>query len=68
DGKHLKRRGGRRRTSMIYAVGETLIDMIFDQMRPTGAKVGGSAVNSAVSLGRFGDFLSLLVKKNFLQV
>jgi len=37
---------------MIYAIGETLLDIIFTNNEPTTAKPGGSALNSSVSLGR----------------
>lgn len=39
---------------MIYTLGETVIDMIFKGMQPQSAKVGGSALNTSVSLGRLG--------------
>jgi fructokinase len=39
----------------IFAIGETVYDIIFDQeSRPVAAKPGGSMLNSAVSLGRCG--------------
>lgn len=39
---------------MIYTLGETVIDVIFKGMQPQSAKVGGSALNTSVSLGRLG--------------
>lgn len=38
----------------IYTVGETTYDIIFRSGKPTGAVVGGSMLNTAVSLGRLG--------------
>lgn len=38
----------------IYAVGETTYDIIFRNGQPTGAIVGGSVLNTAVTLGRLG--------------
>ncbi len=40
---------------MIYTIGETVIDLIFKTMQPQAAKVGGSALNTSVSLGRLGN-------------
>lgn len=45
---------------MIYTIGETVIDMIFKDMQPCAAKVGGSALNTSVSLGRLGDKVSFI--------
>jgi fructokinase len=36
----------------IYAIGETLLDIIFSDGKPQTAKAGGSMLNSVVSLGR----------------
>jgi fructokinase len=36
----------------IYAIGETLLDIIFSDGQPQTAKAGGSMLNSVVSLGR----------------
>jgi fructokinase len=36
----------------IYAIGETLLDIIFRDGKPQTAKAGGSMLNSVVSLGR----------------
>ena len=38
----------------IYCIGETVLDVIFRNNVPIGAKPGGSMLNSAVSLGRAG--------------
>lgn len=38
----------------IYAVGETVFDIIFRDFQPQAAKPGGSAFNSLISLGRLG--------------
>lgn len=38
----------------IYAIGETIYDIIFRENQPRAAKPGGSMLNSAVSLGRCG--------------
>jgi fructokinase len=37
---------------IIYAIGETLLDIIFRNNQPQAAKAGGAMLNSAVSLGR----------------
>lgn len=47
--------------SMIYAVGETVFDIIFKDYVPQAAKPGGSAFNAMISLGRLGvpaEFIS----------
>ncbi len=38
--------------SRVYAVGETVFDIIFRDFQPQAAKPGGSAFNAAISLGR----------------
>ncbi len=38
----------------IYAVGETVFDIIFKNYSPQAAKPGGSAFNAIISLGRLG--------------
>ena len=38
----------------IYAIGETLLDIIFKNGQPQAAKPGGAMLNSTVSLGRIG--------------
>lgn len=44
----------------IYTLGETTYDIILKQGKPIDAKVGGSAVNTAVSLGRLGVPVSMV--------
>ena len=41
-------------TRRIFAVGETLLDIIFKDGKPVAATPGGSMLNTAVSLGRLG--------------
>jgi len=36
----------------VFAIGETVLDLIFDQSKKINAKPGGAMLNSAVSLGR----------------
>lgn len=38
----------------VYAIGETLLDIIFKNGQPQAAKPGGAMLNSTVSLGRIG--------------
>lgn len=38
----------------IFAIGETVYDIIFKNAQPVAAKAGGSMLNTAVSLGRLG--------------
>ena len=38
----------------VYSVGETTYDIIFRNGQPTGAVVGGSMLNTSVTLGRLG--------------
>jgi len=40
--------------SHIYAVGETVLDIIFKGEQPRAAKPGGSSFNAAITLGRLG--------------
>jgi len=40
--------------SKIYAVGETILDIIFKSNIPETAKPGGSSFNAAISIGRLG--------------
>lgn len=42
------------RTPKVYAVGETVFDIIFKDFQPQAAKPGGSAFNAMISLGRLG--------------
>lgn len=44
----------------IYAIGETLFDIIFKDGQPQAAKPGGAMLNSTVSLGRIGLPVSLI--------
>jgi len=47
----------------IYTLGETTYDIIFKDDKPVDAKVGGSQLNTSISLGRLGlpvDFVSQL--------
>jgi fructokinase len=46
----------------IYAIGESLVDIIFSKGEPKTAKAGGSMLNSAVSLGRIGLPVSLITE------
>jgi fructokinase len=38
----------------IYAVGETILDIIFREGQPKAAKPGGSSFNASITLGRLG--------------
>ena len=38
----------------IYAVGETILDIIFKDDQPRAAKPGGSSFNASITLGRLG--------------
>jgi len=44
----------------IYAVGETLLDIIFKGVEPQTAKPGGSAFNTSVTLGRLGSPINFI--------
>lgn len=44
----------------IFTIGETTFDILFRDERPVGACSGGSAYNSAISLGRCGLPVSLI--------
>ncbi len=46
--------------SIVYAVGETLLDIIFRDKKPVSATPGGSMLNTAVSLGRMGCNVSFI--------
>ena len=39
---------------MIYAIGETVMDILFKENKPIDAVPGGSAFNSVISIGRVG--------------
>ncbi len=38
----------------IYAIGETILDIIFRENQPKAAKPGGSSFNASITLGRLG--------------
>lgn len=44
----------------IYAVGETILDIIFKEGEPRAAKPGGSSFNAAITLGRLGSPITLI--------
>jgi len=44
----------------IYAVGETILDIIFKGVEPQTAKPGGSSFNAAITLGRLGAPITLI--------
>ncbi len=44
----------------IFALGETLLDILFENNQPIKAVPGGSMLNAAVSLGRMGTAVELL--------
>jgi len=44
----------------VYAIGESLIDIIFSQQDVKAARAGGSMLNSVISLGRAGVDVSFL--------
>lgn len=44
----------------IYAVGETLLDIIFKGVEPQTAKPGGSAFNTSITLGRLGSPINFI--------
>ena len=44
----------------IYAIGETIYDIIFKNDEPLTAKAGGAMLNTAVSLGRLGLTIHLV--------
>jgi fructokinase len=46
----------------IFAIGESLVDIIFSNGEPRAARAGGSMLNSAVSLGRIGLPVSLITE------
>jgi fructokinase len=51
----------------IFAIGETVYDIIFKNTQPVAAKAGGSMLNTSVSLGKLGldvNFVSDLGKDN----
>jgi fructokinase len=46
----------------IYAIGESLVDIIFRNNQPQAAKAGGAMLNTTVSLGRIGLPVSLITE------
>ncbi|MBW6461179.1 MAG: carbohydrate kinase [Bacteroidales bacterium] len=46
----------------IFTIGETILDIIFENNQPVAAKAGGSMLNSAVSLGRCGLQVEMLTE------
>jgi fructokinase len=44
----------------IYAVGETILDIIFRDRQPKAASPGGSSFNAAITLGRLGAPVTLI--------
>ena len=44
----------------VFALGETVFDIIFSNRLPVAANAGGSTLNSAVSLGRSGIPVELI--------
>lgn len=44
----------------VYAVGETILDIIFLDQQPKAAKPGGSSFNASVTLGRLGVPVTLI--------
>ncbi|HVN59033.1 MAG TPA: PfkB family carbohydrate kinase [Bacteroidales bacterium] len=46
----------------IYAIGESLVDIIFRNNQPQAAKAGGAMLNTTVSLGRIGLPVSLVTE------
>jgi fructokinase len=44
----------------VFAIGETVLDIIFENDQPVSACVGGSMLNSAVSLGRMNVPVSMI--------
>jgi fructokinase len=48
-------------TRRVYTLGETVLDIIFENNRPIDAKPGGSTLNTSISLGRLG------VQVNFIS-
>ncbi|MGW8315699.1 MAG: carbohydrate kinase family protein [Bacteroidales bacterium] len=46
--------------SHIFAVGETILDIIFKEGQPQAARPGGSAFNAAITLGRLGTPVTMI--------
>jgi fructokinase len=45
---------------MIWCIGESLYDIVFSDGQPTWAVPGGSMLNAAVSIARYGEMVSLI--------
>jgi fructokinase len=52
----------------IYAIGETVYDIIFEKGQPKAARAGGSMLNTAVSLGRCGLKVEMITELGEDQV
>jgi fructokinase len=52
----------------VYAIGETIYDIIFRNGQPVAARPGGSMLNSAVSLGRCGVKVEMITELGDDQV
>jgi len=46
--------------NQVYTIGEATFDIIFKDSQPADAKVGGSVLNTSVSLGRLGIPVSFI--------
>jgi fructokinase len=46
--------------NQIYAVGETILDIIFKDGQPMAARPGGSSFNASITLGRLGAPVTLI--------
>ncbi|TVQ90497.1 MAG: carbohydrate kinase [Bacteroidetes bacterium] len=51
----------------VYAIGETVLDIIFDSGQVKAARPGGAMLNSSVSLGRAGINVSFITEFGFDQ-
>ena len=49
-------------TRKIYAVGETVYDILFKGEQPVAARPGGAMLNASVSLGRLGLPIHLITE------
>jgi len=52
----------------LYTIGETTYDIMFQKGQPCGAVVGGSVLNTSVSLGRLGLPVSLISRMGNDQI
>jgi fructokinase len=53
---------------VVYAIGETIYDIIFEDNQPVAARAGGAMLNTAVSLGRCKQEVTLLTEVGDDQV